>query len=143
MATSTGSTLKLTIATPEKRFLMEAPVEEVTIPGWSGELNILPGHAPLMTTLETGILKYKIPGKEVQERLAISWGYAQVYPGGVSVLAEVAETPESVDKDKSLAMAEALEKKLGTDFMSDEEFEATIGKIQLARAEAEISQFKK
>ena len=54
---------KLTIVTPEKRILVGQEVEEVTVPAFKGELNILPGHAPLMTTLETGVMKWKLKGR--------------------------------------------------------------------------------
>lgn len=134
--------MKLTIATPDKRVLADLVVEQVTIPAFSGELNVLPGHSPMMTTLETGVLKYKLPGKEIQNHLAISWGYCQVFPGGVNVLAEVAETPEEVSVEAANEKITRLEKKLGTEFMSDEEFAATQEKIALARAELTIEKYK-
>ncbi|MGE3759166.1 MAG: ATP synthase F1 subunit epsilon [Pseudobdellovibrionaceae bacterium] len=139
MEKTSSALLKLTIATPDKRILMDTPIEQVTVPAARGELNILPGHAPLMTTLETGILKYKVPGKEIQHRFAISWGYCQIFPGGVNVLAEVAEEPGSVDVAKANSEIAALERKLGTEMLTDEEFEETISKIDLHRAEIELS----
>lgn len=88
---------KLTIVTPERRLVIDQEIEEVTVPGFKGELNIFPGHAPLITTLETGVMKWKIQGQEKQNQVVISWGYCQVSTEGVNVLANIAELPEEID----------------------------------------------
>ena len=97
---------KLTIVTPEKRLLLNQEVEEVTVPAFKGELNILPGHAPLITTLETGVMKWKLKGDAKQFQAVISWGYCQVSPEGVNILSDIADLPEEIDVDG----AEAVEK---------------------------------
>ncbi len=100
----------LTLVTPEKKIVAGAEIEEVFVPGFRGELNILPGHAPLMTTLSTGVLKYRLKGESTLRFVAISWGYAQVNPQGVNVLAETAERPEDLDLkrvDETLKEAQA------------------------------------
>ncbi len=96
-------TLKLTLVTPERRLLTDVEVEEVFVPGLRGELNILPGHAPLMTTLTTGVLRYRLKGQTELLPVVVSWGYCQVNPKGVVVLAETAERPEDIDQDRALA----------------------------------------
>lgn len=99
----------LTLVTPEKRIVSGQEIEEVFVPAHLGELNILPGHAPLMTTLSTGVLKYRLKGQDKFNYAAISWGYCQVNPHGVNVLAETAERPEELDVariDKALKKAE-------------------------------------
>lgn len=101
----------LTLVTPEKKILSGAEIEEVFVPAAAGELNVLPGHAPLMTTLETGVLRYRLKGESTFNPVAISWGYAQVNPNGVNVLAETAERPEDIDMkraDQSLQEAQAF-----------------------------------
>jgi len=65
---------KLNLVTPDKKIVTDQELDEVTLPAYAGELNILPGHAPLMTTLTAGALKYKLKGQESEE-LAVSWGY--------------------------------------------------------------------
>lgn len=100
----------LTLVTPEKKLVAGAEIEEVFVPAYRGELNILPGHAPLMTTLSTGVLKYRLKGESKTHYVAISWGYCQVNPNGVNVLAETAERPEELDAqriDRALKEAEA------------------------------------
>ena len=49
----------LNLVTPEKKLVTDLEVEEVIVPGFKGQLDILPGHAPLMTTLGTGVLRYR------------------------------------------------------------------------------------
>src|SRR5579871_1673691 len=78
---------KLFFATPEKKIVADAELEEIRVPGYAGELDILPGHVPLMTTLEPGILRYKLKNAAM-EKMAISWGYCQVSAEGVTVLVE-------------------------------------------------------
>jgi F-type H+-transporting ATPase subunit epsilon len=95
--------LKLTLVTPEKKLLVDLVVDEVFVPGHRGELNILPGHAPLMTLLETGVLKYREKGSQNLKIVAVSWGYCQVNAHGVNVLAETAERPDEIDSDRALA----------------------------------------
>lgn len=100
----------LTLVTPERRLVSGAEIEEVFVPGHRGELNILPGHAPLMTSLQTGIVKYRLKGETKLNAVAVSWGYAQVNPHGVNILAETAERPEDINivrVDTALKAAEA------------------------------------
>lgn len=90
--------LNLTLVTPTKKILTEAMVEEVSIPAFKGELQILPGHSPLMTTITTGILTYKLDGE--LKKAAVSWGYLEVVNDKVIVLAETAETSEDIDAER-------------------------------------------
>ena len=87
---------KLNVLTPEKKAVFDQEITEVTVPAHSGEMTILPGHAPLLTTLGTGILKYKLKGQEKTFKAVLSWGYCEVAPGGVNVLAEFMQLPEEV-----------------------------------------------
>ena len=66
--------MKLTLVTPQKRMLSEVDIEELIVPAERGELDILPGHAALMTTLRTGILRVRLKGKTDFRAAAISWG---------------------------------------------------------------------
>ena len=89
-----ADTLKLQIVTPDKR-LVDEDVEQVQMPGRSGYLGILPQHAPLITELGPGELSYTQSGKT--SYLAVSWGFAEVLPDKVTVLADAAERPEDID----------------------------------------------
>src|SRR5688572_3427338 len=98
-----NQSFKLTLVTPEKKLLSDVEIEEVFVPGFRGVLNILPGHAPLVTTLETGILRYRLKGQTELKPVAVSWGYCEVSPRGVTVMAETAERPDEIDEERALA----------------------------------------
>lgn len=102
----------LTLVTPDKKILTDEAIAEVIVPAYMGELNILPGHAPLMTTLSTGILQYKLAGSTHFHKVAISWGYCQVFPGGVNVLAETAESSEEIDLERVRVARHRAEKEV-------------------------------
>lgn len=86
--------LYLTVVTRERKIL-EAEADEVVLPASDGEIGILPGHTPLLTTLRIGPLRYR-NGSEIG-RLVISWGFAEVLPDRVIVLAERGVLPEEMD----------------------------------------------
>ena len=85
-----ADTFQLEIVTPEKK-VVETTAEEVQIPGKNGYLGVLPGHAPLITELAVGEIKYRETGGRA--RLAVAWGFAEVLPDKVTILAETAERP--------------------------------------------------
>ncbi len=131
---------KLTIVTPEKRLLINQEVDEVTLPGFKGELNILPGHAPLITTLETGVMKWKLKGKELQDRAVISWGYCEVSPEGVNVLANIADLPEEIDLQETKEFLAETEKRAMNDLIPDEEWAEFQREWVRARAKLEVAE---
>ncbi len=89
--------LKLTVVTPEKKLITDVEVDSILLPGQRGELNILDGHAPLMTTLSPGRVQFCRKGSEKQENISVSWGYCEVANNIVNILAETAERPEEID----------------------------------------------
>ena len=91
--------LSLEVVTPHRTVLVE-DVESVTLPGIEGESGILPEHIPLLTTLDTGIMSYKISSGKIQA-IAVHWGYAQVEGNSVKVLAELAETADEIDIERA------------------------------------------
>jgi F-type H+-transporting ATPase subunit epsilon len=91
-------TFKLEIVTPEKK-VVDTTAEEVQIPGKNGYLGILPGHAPLITELAVGEITFKESSGE--QRLAVAWGFAEVLPDKVTILAETAERPSEIDVDRA------------------------------------------
>lgn len=130
---------KLTIVTPEKRILVGQEVEEVTVPAFKGELNILPGHAPLITTLETGVMKWKLKGKELQQLAVISWGYCQVSPEGVNILANIAELPEEIDLEMTKTQLAESEKKVMNELITDEDWTEFQREWAHARAKIDVA----
>ena len=102
-------TFQLEIVTPEKK-VVETPAEEIQIPGRNGYLGIMPGHAPLITELAVGEITFHANGHD--ERLAVAWGFAEVLPDKVTILAETAEMAEEIDIERARAAKERAEKRL-------------------------------
>ena len=113
--------IQLEVVTPERRVLAE-PVDMVTVPGLGGELGILPGHTPLISQLQTGVLTYVQDGKSFP--LHVSGGFVEVREDHVSVLAEIAERPDEIDASRAKLSREKFEKQLNAWSGSDEELEA-------------------
>src|SRR5690348_16984639 len=90
--------LQLEIVTPDRRVVRDR-VSTVTIPGKNGYLGILPGHAPLLTELKIGELIYS--RSDQKDYLAVSWGFAEVLPDRVIVLAHTAERAEEIDVNRA------------------------------------------
>ena len=133
---------KLTLVTPEKKLVMEQDVESVIVPAFKGELNILSGHTPLITTLETGVVKWKEKGKENYNYAVVSWGYCEIFPGGVDILADVADLPADVDAEECKKFISDSEKRLNTEVLDDDTFTDISREIVRKRADIEISKYK-
>jgi F-type H+-transporting ATPase subunit epsilon len=128
----------LTLVTPEKRIVAGTEIEEVFVPAERGELNILPGHAPLMTTLNPGILRYRLKGDAKMNAVAISWGYCQVNPQGVNVLAETAERPEEIDKSRLETAFRTAQSRLSSSDLDSEAIVKYQQKLALAEVRKEL-----
>ncbi len=115
--------LKLTLVTPSKKILTDAEVEEVFVPAFRGELNILPGHAALVTSLGSGILKYRLKGSSELKAAAISWGYCEVFNDVVSVLADTAELSDEIDVAQAKEHIKDTELKLAASDVNPEDLE--------------------
>lgn len=87
--------INLTVVTRERK-IVDATVDEVILPASDGELGVLPGHTPLLATLRIGPLRYR-SGSRI-DRLVISWGFAEVLPDRVIVLAERGFLPTEIDR---------------------------------------------
>lgn len=131
---------KFSLVTPEKKIVTDIELDDLIVPAFRGELNILPGHAPLMTTLGTGVLKYKAKDSTKYENAVISWGYCEVTPVGVNVLAETAETLEDIDNERALAAVKKAEKTLLEPNLEPDQIRKFQRKLDRARARIELSQ---
>ncbi|OFW19378.1 MAG: ATP synthase F1 subunit epsilon [Acidobacteria bacterium RIFCSPLOWO2_02_FULL_59_13] len=102
-------TFLLRIVTPDRQIVRE-DVEEAQIPGKEGYMGILPSHAPLISELKVGEISYR-RGREVRH-LAVTWGFVEVLPEQVTVLAETAERAEEIDVARAQAAKERAERLL-------------------------------
>jgi F-type H+-transporting ATPase subunit epsilon len=132
-----ASTFLLEIATPEK-LVVSNPAAEVVLPGASGEMNILPGHAALITELEPGALEYMMDGQ--RRHLAVSRGWAEVTGERVRVLVDACESATEIDT----ARAEAAFKRAAERLASPkEDLDLARAANALKRAEARLAVSKR
>jgi len=104
-----ADSFQLEIVTPDK-LVVKDTAEEMQIPGKNGYLGILPGHAPLISELAVGQISYR-NGSETHY-LCVAWGFAEVLPDKVTILAETAERGEDVDCARADKAKERAEKRL-------------------------------
>jgi len=130
-----ADTLELEIVTPDKLLVREA-VDGVQIPGKNGELGILPGHAPLITELTIGEISYRRGAHT--HYLAVAWGFAEVLPSKVTILADTAERAEDIDvkraQEAKVRAEEALKRAT-----ADLDFDATLYALHRAEARLQVA----
>src|SRR5205085_10771540 len=106
-----AETIQLRIVTPE-RLVVEDAAQQVQVPAKNGELGILPGHAPLITELAVGEIAYRPVANGGMKRLAVAWGFAEVLPDRVTILAETAERAEDIDVARATRARARAEERL-------------------------------
>lgn len=127
MADEKSQRLSLTVVTRERKVL-EAEVDEVVLPAYHGYLGVLPGHTPLLAALRVGTMTYRQGGKE--EHLVIRWGFAEVLPNRVIVLAEGATRPSEIDVATAERMKAEAEAELADLASHDEGFNTAQAKLE-------------
>jgi F-type H+-transporting ATPase subunit epsilon len=130
-----ADTFQLEIVTPEKK-IVEAKAEEAQIPGKNGYFGIMPGHAPLITELAVGEITYRENANE--QRLAVAWGFAEVLPDKVTILAETAEHPSEIDVERARKAKERAEQRL-TSGDTSVDVERALNALQRAQARLDVA----
>jgi|SRR5579872_805038 F-type H+-transporting ATPase subunit epsilon len=133
-----ADTFQLEIVTPEKK-VVDEKAAEVQIPGKNGYLGVLPGHAPLITELAVGEIKYRAGAQE--EHLAVAWGFAEVLPDKVTILAETAERPQDIDVERARRSKDRAEKRL-TSGDPNVDVQRALDAIHKAETRLEVAQQK-
>jgi F-type H+-transporting ATPase subunit epsilon len=129
--------LRLEFVTPERAIVHE-DVDEVVIPGEEGEFGVLPGHAPLLAALRTGVLWYR---KGAEKTYAfVDGGFAEVLPDRVAILAQVAERAEEIDVQRAEAALRRAEEQLARPGPADVDYERirlallkSVARLQVSR----------
>lgn len=98
--------LTLEIVTPDRPILKEE-VDEVEVPGADGFFGVLPGHTPLLAALQVGELWYRKGAEKFY--VSIAFGFAEVLPDRVIILARIAERAEEIDVERAEAEKERAE----------------------------------
>jgi F-type H+-transporting ATPase subunit epsilon len=128
--------IKLEIVTPERRILDET-VDMVTIPTASGEIGILPNHAPLISGLKSGILSYT--QGSTTNKMVVSGGFVEVGTNSVSVLADMAETSDEINLDQARLDQSAAEKVLSGWNGSEDDLAIEQAKLERSQARVQLA----
>lgn len=129
-------TFQLEIVTPDKMVVRDT-AEEAEIPGRNGYIGVLPGHAPLITELGAGEISYKRGGTE--QRFSLAWGFAEILPDRVTVLAETVERADEIDTTRAQQSLNQAQESLKS-AQTEEEVAQALAKISRAQARLEVAQ---
>jgi F-type H+-transporting ATPase subunit epsilon len=105
-----ADTIELEVVTPERQLVKES-VTEAQVPAREGYIGVLPGHAPLLSLLGSGVLTYA-PKSGPRKALAIHGGFVEVLPDYIRVLANLAERAEEIDLEKARAALKQANERL-------------------------------
>ena len=126
----------LEVVTPDKRLFSEY-VDQVSAPGIEGDFGVLPGHCHFLSTLRIGELQYRIG--EHTSYMSVLWGFAEVTPTNVTILAEIAEKAEHIDVDQARAAVAEAETRLEYGGLPSEVEEAKVS-LEKARLRQKVAE---
>ena len=127
MADQLPTQFHLTVVTRERK-IVETDAVEAVLPASDGEIGILPGHTPLLASLKVGIMRYRTNGEG--QSLVLSWGFAEVLPERVIVMAETARLAQEIDPVAAEAERVEAEKELAYLSSHDPEFAVVEGRLE-------------
>ena len=133
--------LTLDIATPDRRVIGPVKVVSITLPGALGEMTILPGHARMVSVLDTGVVKFKTEAGKV-ESAAISNGFVDVNQEHVTVLAQTLEMSHEIDLERAKRAQAKAQDRLVEKNLSPETFSKYQLKLQRSLVRQQISSGK-
>ena len=128
--------LRVQIVTAEREVFADDAVDMVVAPGAEGVVGILPRHAPLLTTLQPGIVRIKRNGSE--EALSVGGGFLQVARDKVLILADTAERADEVDEARAEEGRRRARETLQEAVVSGQRLQAEAARIALRREEVRI-----
>jgi F-type H+-transporting ATPase subunit epsilon len=129
--------LSLSILTPERRLVEKLSIDEVTLPGSEGQIQILPGHAAMIGTLETGVFSYLGSGKSAVG--VISSGFFEVKDDEVSVMAETLELKSEIDVSRAKKAEQLAQDALNGASLDEHQFKKYQLKLQRALIRQQIT----
>ena len=128
--------LRVQIVTAEREVFAEEAADMVVAPGAEGVVGILPRHAPLLTTLNPGIVRIKKGGSE--ESMAVGGGFLQVARNQVLILADTAERADEIDEARAEEGRRRARENLAESVRSGQHLQAETARFALRREEARI-----
>jgi F-type H+-transporting ATPase subunit epsilon len=130
------SPLRVQIVTAEREVFAEEAVDMVVAPGAEGTVGILSRHAPLLTTLQPGVVRIKKAGSE--EAMAVGGGFLQVARDQVLILADTAERADEVDEARAEEARRRAGEALAEAVASGQRIKAEVARVALRREEARV-----
>ncbi|MGE5112876.1 MAG: F0F1 ATP synthase subunit epsilon [Acidobacteriaceae bacterium] len=130
-----ADTFELEIVTPEKLVVRDV-AEEMQVPARNGYIGILPGHAPLITELAVGEITYRNGGTTTI--LSVAWGFAEVLPNKVTILAESAEKPEEIDVNRAREARQRAQERLQSG-KNDVDYDRALEALQRAETRLDVA----
>jgi F-type H+-transporting ATPase subunit epsilon len=127
--------IDLQIVTPD-RLIVSEQVDEVEIPGSEGYFGVLPGHTPMLAALAVGELWYR--KGQAKTYFSIAFGFAEVLPDRVTILARLAERAEEIDVERAEAAKKRAEERLAQS-KSDVDYERARTALMKSLARLQVS----
>lgn len=118
---------RLTVVTRERK-IVETDAVEAVLPASDGEIGVLPGHTPLLALLKVGVMRYRSDG--APQSLVLSWGFAEILPERVIVMAETARLPHEIDPAAAEAERIKLERELADLSSHDPQFAVVEARLE-------------
>ncbi|MEZ4598579.1 MAG: F0F1 ATP synthase subunit epsilon [Syntrophotaleaceae bacterium] len=131
--------LKLELITPVKKVLSEE-VDEIVAPGSLGQFGVLPGHTPMLTTLQVGEMSYR--QGEQRHYVAVNWGYVEIENDLVVILVETAEAGDEIDLERARRAMSRAEKALSELSPEDKDFRVRQAALERALVRIQVASRK-
>ena len=128
--------LRFELATPT-RLVVAAEADEVVAPGVEGYFGVWPGHAPFLTSLQSGAVSYRA-GRE-EHALAVHGGFAEVGGDHVIILADQTERPEEIDVARAQAARQRAEQRLAGRSQDEIDYTRALAALRRALARLEVA----
>jgi len=135
IGTESSGKILLEVVTPDHRLLSQE-VDYVSAPGSEGDFGVLPGHCHFLTTLRIGELQYRVGDQT--DYMSVLWGFAEVTPTKVTILAEIAEKAEDINVERAEAAVRKAEERLERGGLPSELEEARVS-LEKARLRQKIA----
>ncbi|MHB2025599.1 MAG: ATP synthase F1 subunit epsilon [Elusimicrobiota bacterium] len=131
-----NKTIAVELVTPEK-VVAKTQADFLALPAWTGEMGVLPGHEPYLAQLRDGEVRLSRAG--VVEAFAISGGFAEIGPSGVSLFVETAELAGQIDAERARQEAEKAKASLARKGGDPETLAGAEGALRWARAQIKVA----
>jgi len=138
MAHEGAATLELEIVTPDGLALRKTGVDEVSAPSVAGRFGVLPGHVPVVASLQTGIVTWKQAGQE--ESCAVGSGFVEVSNHQIRILTDCYQAKETVDPVRVRAALKDVEEEIlrSTDDPTSPAFQELVARELWCAAQLEL-----